>query len=115
MLPQLAYSKASGNYDYNSILRRLSCVYDVPNKVSEAEGRLVSLKQDTDPPAVYLARFERIIYGAHGHDWPDVAKIAAFRKCLIPTSEPTSQTSVRLSRIYSNRSAAFKVHRRYWS
>ncbi|KAJ5973655.1 hypothetical protein N7481_010865 [Penicillium waksmanii] len=94
MLPQLAYSKVSGNYDHNSILRRLSCVYYGPNKVSEAEGRLVSLKQDTDPLAVFLARFERILYGAHGHDWPDVAKIAAFLECLIPTSEPTSQASL---------------------
>ncbi|OQD83488.1 hypothetical protein PENANT_c016G07664 [Penicillium antarcticum] len=68
VLPQLAYAKASGNHDYSTILDQLARVYDNPNKVQEAEDRLLNLKQDTDPLAAYIAKFERNLYEAHSHD-----------------------------------------------
>jgi hypothetical protein len=99
-LPQLAYAKTSGNHDYNTILDQLTRVYDNPNKVQEAEDRLLNLKQDTDPLAAYIAKFERNLYEAHGHDWPDVAKISAFRKGLNTTLRNRLNQQLNLPRVY---------------
>jgi hypothetical protein len=100
VLPQLAHAKQSGTHDYNTILDQLTRVYDNPNKVQEAEDRLLSLKQDTDPLAAYIAKFERNLYEANGQDWPDVAKISAFRKGLNTTLRNRLNQQLNLPRIY---------------
>ncbi|KIM93062.1 hypothetical protein OIDMADRAFT_64132, partial [Oidiodendron maius Zn] len=45
VLPQLAQAEESESWDYNTILAQLSRVYDNPNKIQEAEDRLLSLQQ----------------------------------------------------------------------
>ena len=100
VLPQLAYAKTSGNHDYNMILDQLTRVYDNPNKVQEAEDRLLNIKQDTDTLAAYIARFERILYEAHAHDWPDVTKISTFRKGLNQTLRNRLSQQLNLPRMY---------------
>ena len=82
VLPQLAIAQSSSGYDFHTILDQLTRVYDNPNKVQEAEDRLLSIKQDTDSLATYIAKFERNLYEAHGHNWLDVTKISTFRKGL---------------------------------
>lgn len=67
VLPRLAYAKSSG-YDYNTILDQLTRVYDNPNKIQEAEDRLLNIKQDTDTLAAYVAKFERNLYKAYSYD-----------------------------------------------
>jgi hypothetical protein len=83
VLPQLAQAEESGSWDYNTILNQLSRVYANPNKIQEAEDRLLAVKQDpSESLAAYIAKFERILYEARGQDWPDVTKISTFRKGL---------------------------------
>lgn len=82
VLPQLATARDTGVHDYNTILDQLRRVYDNPNKVQEAEDRLLSIKQGEDSLPTYIAKFERILYEAKGQDWPDVTKISTFRKGL---------------------------------
>ena len=57
-------------------------VYDNPNKVQEAEDKLLALKQGTDSIPAYVAKFERVLYEARGQNWPDVNKISTFRNGL---------------------------------
>jgi hypothetical protein len=82
VLPQLAQAEHQEVWDYNSILQQLIRVYDNPNKVQEAEDKLLSLKQGTDSIPAYIAKFERVLYEASGQDWPDINKISVFRNGL---------------------------------
>jgi hypothetical protein len=85
VLPQLTQAEESETWDYNTILGQLSRVYDNPNKVQEAEDKLLSLRQGTDSIPVYISKFERVLYEARGQDWPDINKISIFRNGLSST------------------------------
>jgi Retrotransposon gag protein len=101
VLPQLAQAEESDHWDYNSILDQLSRVYDNPNRIQEAEDRLLAVKQDSNESiTAYIARFERILYEARGQDWPDVTKISAFRKGLNPTIRHRLYQQLDLPRTY---------------
>jgi hypothetical protein len=100
VLPQLMQAEESELWDYNTILNQLSRVYDNPNKIQEAEDKLLSLRQDSDPIAVYIAKFERILYEARGQDWPDVTKISTFRKGLNTTLRNRLVQQLNLPRTY---------------
>ncbi|KAJ5135829.1 uncharacterized protein N7515_005107 [Penicillium bovifimosum] len=83
VLPQLATARDNNTRDSNTILDQLRRVYDNPNKVQEAEDRLLPIRQAADESlAAYIAKFERLLYEAKGQTWPDVTKISAFRKGL---------------------------------
>jgi hypothetical protein len=101
VLPQLSRAEDDSAYDYNTILEQLARVYDNPNKVQEAEDKLFSLKQNTDALHAYMAKFERILYEAHGQDWPDVNKISTFRNGLNSTLRNRLAQQLNLPRKYS--------------
>lgn len=76
-------------------------MYDNPNKVQEAEDRLLVLKQGSDEPvATYIARFERVLYEARGQAWPDVNKVSTFRKGLNSTIRSRLAQQLNLPRTY---------------
>ncbi|KAJ5145489.1 uncharacterized protein N7515_000053 [Penicillium bovifimosum] len=76
-------------------------VYDNPNKVQEAEDRLLSVRQGGDESlAAYIAKFERLLYEARGQHWPDVTKISAFRKGLQATMRNRLTQQLNLPRTY---------------
>lgn len=78
-------------------------MYDNPNKVQEAEDRLLAIKQDpSESIAVYIAKFERILYEAHGQEWPDVTKISTFRKGLISTIRNRLSQQLNLLSTYTD-------------
>jgi hypothetical protein len=83
VLPQLAAAEASQEWDYMTILEQLKRVYNNPNKVHEAEDRLLGLRQGSEEslPA-FVAKFERCLYEAHGQNWTEAAKISALRRRL---------------------------------
>lgn len=85
VLPQLGQAEESDIWDYNSILDQLARVYDNPNKVQEAEDRLLSLRQGNDSAPTYISKFERVLYEARGQNWPDINKISIFRNGLNST------------------------------
>ena len=85
VLLQLAQAEESESWDYNTILAQLSRVYNNPNKVQEAEDKLLALHQGTDSIPVYISKFERVLYKAYRQDWPDINKISIFRNSLSPT------------------------------
>ena len=85
VLSQLGQAELSNTWDYNTILDQLSRIYNNPNKVQEAEDRLLTIKQGTDPIPIYVAKFERVLYKARGQNWPDVNKISTFRNGLNST------------------------------
>jgi hypothetical protein len=68
VLPQLGQAEALNVWDYTTILDQLTRVYDNPNKVQEAEDKLLSLKQGTDSVLAYVAKFERVLYKASGQN-----------------------------------------------
>ena len=82
VLPQLNYAEENADWNYQVILDQLTRVYDNPNKIQEAEDRLLSLKQGDDNLTTYVAKFERILYEARSQTWPDAVKISAFRRGL---------------------------------
>lgn len=82
VLPQLYQAEESQVWNYITILDQLTRVYDNPNKVQEAEDKLLAIKQGTDSIPAYVAKFERVLYEARGQDWPDVNKISTFRNGL---------------------------------
>jgi hypothetical protein len=43
VLPQLSQAEEQGEWDYQTILEQLTRVYDNPNKVQEAEDKLLAL------------------------------------------------------------------------
>ena len=87
VLPQLTRAGKIQEWDYMTILNQLTGVYDNPNKVQEAEDKLLTIKQGTDTVPVYIAKFERVLYEARGQNWPDVNNISTFRNRLVPHSE----------------------------
>jgi hypothetical protein len=70
--------------------------------VQEAEDKLYALKQGTDSLHAYIAKFERILYEAHGQDWPDVNKISTFRNGLNSTLRNRLAQQLNLPRKYSD-------------
>jgi hypothetical protein len=100
VFPQLTTARDSGIHDYNTILDQLRRVYDNPNKTQEAEDRLLSIKQDTDSLAAYIAKFERVLYEAKGQEWPDVTKISTFRKGLNHSLRSRLSQQLNLPRTY---------------
>jgi hypothetical protein len=82
VLPQLSQAEEQGEWDYQTILEQLTRVYDNPNKVQEAEDKLLALRQGTDSLLAYIAKFERVLYEARGQNWLDVNKISTFRNGL---------------------------------
>jgi hypothetical protein len=82
VLPQLSQAEELESWNYNTILEQLSRVNFNPNKIQEAEDKLLALKQGTDSLPAYVAKFERILYEAKGQNWPDVNKISTFRSGL---------------------------------
>ncbi len=120
VLPQLGQAEASNTWDYNTILDQLSRVYDNPNKVQEAEDRLLSLRQGVDSVPAYISKFERVLYEACGQNWPDINKISVFRNGLnstirgrlnqqlnLPTQYPAF---VRIVQQLAGRSSSSIVH-----
>jgi hypothetical protein len=65
VLPQLPQVDNT-SHDYNTILDQLKHVYDNPNKVQEAEDKLLAFKQSADSLHVYIAKFERVLSEACG-------------------------------------------------
>jgi hypothetical protein len=100
VLPQLAQAEASNVWDYTTILDQLTRVYDNPNKVQEAEDKLLSIKQGTDSVPAYVAKFERVLYEASGQNWPDVNKISTFRNGLNSTIRSRLSQQLSLPRKY---------------
>ncbi|CAP86204.1 Pc20g08750 [Penicillium rubens Wisconsin 54-1255] len=102
VLPQLSAARDSGIHDYNTILDSLRRVYDNPNKIQEAEDRLLSIKQSPDESlAAYIAKFERVLYEAKGQDWPEVTKISTFRKGLQSSLRNRLSQQLNLPRTYT--------------
>ncbi|KAJ5052396.1 uncharacterized protein L3040_002146 [Drepanopeziza brunnea f. sp. 'multigermtubi'] len=85
VLTQLASAQDSGNWDYNTLLDQLALAYDNPNKIQEAEDKLLACKQGTDALYIYVLRFERLLHAARCQTWPDANKIIAFRNGLNST------------------------------
>jgi Retrotransposon gag protein len=85
VLPQLGQAEESNMWDYTTILDQLACVHNNPNKVQEAEDKLLSLRQSTDLVLAYISKFERVLYKARGQDWPNINKISIFRNGLNST------------------------------
>jgi len=101
VLPQLGHAEEAKLWDYNTILDQLTRVYDNPNKVQEAEDKLLALKQGTDSLHAYIAKFERVLYEARGQNWPDVNKISTFRNGLSSTIRGRLSQQLNLPRTYS--------------
>ena len=101
VLPQLGEAETSNEWDYNSIFDQLARVYDNPNKIQEAEDKLLSLRQNSDPLLIYIAKFERVLYEARGQNWLDVNKISTFRNGLNSTLRNRLAQQLNLPRTYS--------------
>ena len=101
VLPQLSQAEESNTWDYNTILNQLARVYDNPNKVQEAEDRLLSLRQGTDSVPLYISKFERVLYEARGQDWPDINKVSVFRNGLNSTIRNRLSQQLNLPARYS--------------
>jgi DNA-binding helix-hairpin-helix protein with protein kinase domain len=65
VLPQLSQAEAADVWDYYTILDQIAWVYNNPNKVREAEDRLLLIKQGDDSLQSYIAKFERLLYEAN--------------------------------------------------
>ena len=102
VLPQLSQAEVLNVWDYTTILDQLTRVYNNPNKVQEAEDKLLSLKQGTDSVPAYVAKFERVLYEASGQNWPDVNKISTFRNGLNSTIRSRLSQQLSLPRKYSD-------------
>ena len=79
VLPQLATAEQEQFWSYQSILDQLSRALDNPNKTQEAVDRLHRIDQASESIPNYIAKFERMLYEAKGHNWDDDRKISAFR------------------------------------
>jgi hypothetical protein len=102
VLPQLSQAEEHSSHNYNTILDQLTRVYDNPNKVQEAEDKLLGMRQGTDSLHAYMAKFERVLYEARGQDWPDVNKISTFRNGLNSTIRSRLSQQLNLPRKYSD-------------
>jgi hypothetical protein len=101
VLPQLGQAEELQQWDFTTILDQLARVYNNPNKVQEAEDKLLTLKQGTDSLPTYVAKFERVLYEARGQNWPDVNKISAFRNGLNSTIHGRLAQQLNLPRKYT--------------
>jgi hypothetical protein len=79
VLPQLATAEEERNWSYQTILDQLARALDNPNKTQDAIERLHRIEQSSESIPNYIAKFERMLYEAKGHNWDDDRKIAAFR------------------------------------
>jgi hypothetical protein len=80
VLPQLATAEEAQYWSYQTILDQLARALDNPNKTQEAVDRLHRIEQSPGESVPnYIAKFERMLYEAKGHNWDDDRKIAAFR------------------------------------
>jgi len=80
VLPQLATAEEAQYWSYQTILDQLARALDNPNKTQEAEDRLHRIEQSSGESVPnYIAKFERLLYEAKGHNWEDDRKISAFR------------------------------------
>ena len=68
--------------------------------MQEAEDKLYDIKQGSDSIPTYIAKFERVLYEAHGQDWPDVNKISAFRNGLSPMVRNRLRQQLNLPALY---------------
>ena len=98
----MAQAEEAQIWNYKSILDQLCRVNDNPNKVQEAEDKLLSMKQGTDSLHAYMAKFERVLYEARGHDWPDVNKISTFKNSLHPSIRSRLSQQLNLPRTYAD-------------
>src|SRR3984957_20808316 len=101
VLPQLGQVEELQQWDFTTILDQLARVYDNPNKVQEAEDKLLALKQGTDSLLTYVAKFERVLYKARGQSWLDVNKISAFQNGLNSTIRGRLAQQLNLPRTYA--------------
>jgi hypothetical protein len=69
--------------------------------VQEAKDKLLSMKQGTNSLHAYIAKFERVLYKARGHDWPDVNKILTFKNGLYPSIRGRFSQQLNLPRTYA--------------
>ncbi len=76
-------------------------MYNNLNKVQEAEDKLLSLRQGTDSIPVYISKFERVLYKAHGQNWPDINKVSVFRNGLNSTIQGRLHQQLKLPTSYS--------------
>ena len=102
VLPQLGQAEESDIWDYNTILHQLARVYDNPNKIQEAEDKLLSLRQGNDSVPAYISRFERVLYEARGQNWLDINKISVFRNGLNLTVCSRLNQQLNLPKGYPN-------------
>jgi hypothetical protein len=80
VLPQLATAEEAQYWSYQTILDQLARALDNPNKTQEAVDRLHRIEQSSGESIPnYIAKFERLLYEAKGHNWDDDRKISAFR------------------------------------
>lgn len=85
VLPQLSRAEEDEIWNPQSILDQLARVYDNPNELNEARDRLHAVKQGDDSLSAYIAKFERLLFEAKGHNWDSDRKISAFRYGLNST------------------------------
>jgi hypothetical protein len=102
VLPQLAQAEESESWNFNTILDQLSRVCDNPNKIQEAEDKLLSMRQGTDSIPAYISKFERVLYEANGQNWPDINKISIFRNGLSSIIRNRLAQQLNLPRDYTD-------------
>lgn len=101
VFPQLITIRASGEYNFETILDQLTCVYNNPNKIEEVEERLPSIRQDSsDSIGAYISRFERLLYESKGEAWTDATKIGILYKGLILSMCRRLSQQLNLSKSY---------------
>lgn len=101
VFPQIVAARESGEYNFETILDQLTRVYDNPNKVHEAEDRLLSIQQDSsDSVIAYILRFEHLLYEAKGQHWSDATKISILRKGLASSLRNRLSQQLNLPRDY---------------
>ena len=80
VLPQLATAEEAQYWSHQTILDQLAQALDNLNKTQEAMDRLHRIEQSSGESIPnYIAKFERLLYEAKGHNWDDDRKITAFR------------------------------------
>jgi Retrotransposon gag protein len=101
VLPQLSYAEEDETWNPQSILDQLARVCDNPNKLNEAKDRLHAVKQGDDSLSTYIAKFERLLFEARGHNWDNDRKISAFRYGLNSTIKNRLAQQLELPDIYA--------------
>ncbi len=80
-LPQLAHAEQTQEWGPQTILDRLALHSD-SNKRIKAQADFQTLCQNDDNFAMFLAKFERLVFEADATAWPDTAKIPLLRTSL---------------------------------